>query len=235
MSGNLQTSTSNTPSTISEEIAELTRRLQWASPDLIRDCLDRLVAGGMEIPPGLPIGKWLDEYRYALHHIPAYGLVIATKKLKRGEIASHRTAFIPLPAQLAHLAREEAEETVADLARLKAKTNAAKATADMFHRQPTEEEERQRERIRTLHADFKANHQAQKARERGTVLADDPIDHESAVYWDRIRQLPDGGDLSAEQKAFQRRIEKEIRNSTPNLDKRGRKEEKAKKYDTENP
>lgn len=224
MSRNLATADSSIPSTISEEIAELTRRLQFATPALIEDCLERMRAGGMELPPGLRRG-WLDEYRYALHRVPAYGLVMATKKIKRGEYPDHRGNFVPLPAQLAHLCRIEAESTIEDLTRLKAKANAAKTTADLFAPKDTEEQARQKARIRELHAAFKAHHAAVKAAQKGWSPDAEPIDYESAQYWTLIKNLQDSGPLTAEQQEFRRRIDTEISRAKPPVNSEGKSDD----------
>lgn len=95
-------------STLDREITSLTEQLSPAGPDDIAKAIASLMDGGMLFPQSIKAADPVDEYRAVLKGVPICGLRAAFIKLKRGEYAELNPAFIPLPAVLAQLAREEA-------------------------------------------------------------------------------------------------------------------------------
>lgn len=94
-------------STLDQEITALTEQLSPAGPDDIAKAIASLMDGGMLFPQSIKAADPVEEYRIVLKGVPICGLRAAFIKLKRGEYADLNPAFIPLPAALARLAREE--------------------------------------------------------------------------------------------------------------------------------
>ncbi|WP_331374832.1 hypothetical protein [Sinorhizobium chiapasense] len=105
---------------MNEEIGRLADRLRPAPPERVAECLDALKRGGMAAPAAIAPADFLREYTLALSNVPACGLMTAILKLKRGEYATVNPAFMPLPAELAALARKEALGVREDMARARA-------------------------------------------------------------------------------------------------------------------
>lgn len=211
-----------------QTINELTRQVQPAQPDLIAVCLDRLKAGGMVAPPSIKPNEILKEYGLALSRVPAYGLVQAVRKLKTGEYPFAISGFIPLPAQLAQIARTESNSILEDLARLKARKAAHDDLFATPPKVPDAEQQRQLARIRRLHEDFKASQAAFKATQAGGGRITEPLDADSVAYWELMDKIPDAPALSAEQKAYRRHIANEIGRAEPET-----KNEPANEYSPE--
>lgn len=95
-------------STLEREISALTEQLSPAGPDDIAKAIASLMDGGMLFPQSIKAADPVDEYRAVLKGVPICGLRAAFIKLKRGEYTNLNPDFIPLPAALARLAREEA-------------------------------------------------------------------------------------------------------------------------------
>jgi len=95
-------------STLDREITALTEQLTPAGPDDIAKAIASLMDGGMLFPQSIKSPDPIEEYRIVLKGVPICGLRTAFIKLKRGEYADLKPDFIPLPAALARLAREEA-------------------------------------------------------------------------------------------------------------------------------
>lgn len=104
-------------STLDREITALTEQLSPAGPDDIAKAIASLMDGGMLFPQSIKAADPIEEYRIVLKGVPICGLRAAFIKLKRGEYADLKPDFIPLPAALARLAREEAAGK-ADLRRM---------------------------------------------------------------------------------------------------------------------
>lgn len=94
-------------STLDREITALTEQLAPAGGDDIAKAIASLMDGGMLFPQSIKATDPVEEYRVVLKGVPICGLRAAFIKLKRGEYPDLKPDFIPLPAALARLAREE--------------------------------------------------------------------------------------------------------------------------------
>lgn len=139
-------------STLKQEIGTLTDQLKPASADFLAKCLNRLKASGMAVPTGIAPEDFIREYSFALDGIAEVGLVRAFQKLKRGEYPDVNPDFIPRPAALAVIARNEARTIHQDLARLKEK----QASLDLVFNRPAPPSEEAKARVRNLIQQFKA-------------------------------------------------------------------------------
>ncbi|MCP8895327.1 hypothetical protein KYK29_10315 [Shinella daejeonensis] len=95
-------------STLDQEISALTEQLSPAGPDDIAKAIAWLMDGGMLFPASIKAADPVEEYRIVLKGVPTFGLRAAFSKIKRGEYTDLNPDFIPLPAALARLARQEA-------------------------------------------------------------------------------------------------------------------------------
>jgi hypothetical protein len=194
-------------STLDQEITELSTKLEPSRPDFIAECLHKLKAGGMLVPKSIAAADFMNEYTIALGGVPQHGLMVVVAKLKRGEYPAISAEFMPLPAQLAAMARAECKLVRDDITRLRER----KITLEESTKQPDtspEERDRQIARIRDMHAQFKANNQA--AREASSGVQHEPMDPGKAEYWSKIQALPDKKELDAHQVAFRRRIAADV-------------------------
>lgn len=144
-------------SNLNEEIGRLADRLKPAGPERVAECLDALKRGGMAAPAAIAPGDFLREYSLALSNVPACGLTAAIVKLKRGEYDTVKPAFMPLPAELAALARKEALSVREDMARARATVETLQALS-----RPKASPE-SKARVRALHARFRAQVSAGQA------------------------------------------------------------------------
>jgi hypothetical protein len=190
-----------TLSTLKQEIGALTDKLAPARPDFIAECIDKLKAGGMMVPKTIAATDFLREYTIALGGVPGYGLAVAVAKLKRGEYPDVKPDFMPLPAMLAAIARLETKLIRDDLVRLREKEATLQEAA--APREKTSEE--QKERIRKLHAQFKAAHAESKAGERFNPIPAD-MTLEQLEYWEKIQAIKDASTITEEQHAMRRKI-----------------------------
>ncbi|WEX86606.1 hypothetical protein PZN02_002907 [Sinorhizobium garamanticum] len=142
---------------MNEEIGRLADRLKPAGPERVAECLDALKRGGMAAPAAIAPGDFLREYTLALSNVPACGLMAAIVKLKRGEYATVKPAFMPLPAELAALARKESLGVREDMARARAMVETLHA---LSRPEPSPES---KARVRALHARFRAQVTADRA------------------------------------------------------------------------
>lgn len=95
-------------STLEREISALTEQLSPAGPDDIGKAIAWLMDGGMLFSQSIKAADPVEEYRIVLKGVPLYGLRAAFTKIKHGEYTDLKPDFIPLPAALARLARNEA-------------------------------------------------------------------------------------------------------------------------------
>ncbi|THK33520.1 hypothetical protein EHS39_35755 [Ensifer sp. MPMI2T] len=144
-------------SNLNEEIGRLADRLKPAPPERVAECLDALKRGGMAAPAAIAPADFLREYVLALSNVPVCGLMAAIVKLKRGEYATVKPAFMPLPAELAALARKESLCVREDMARARAMVETLQA---LSRPKPSPES---RARVRALHARFRAQVSASPA------------------------------------------------------------------------
>lgn len=192
-----------TVSTLTREIGALTERLAPAPRDLIAEAVDAMKRGGMMIPKGIAPADLLTEYSAALSSVPACGLIAAVSKIKRGEYEIDH-AFMPRPAELAAMARMEARTVREDLAR-------KRDTFETMTKAPTAPDRSPAvmERVRARLDQFRQEHVAAKA-SAGGFVAPEPMTPERAAYWESIAALADAPNVTAEQMAFRRKIEKQI-------------------------
>ncbi|MCA1407307.1 hypothetical protein I6F26_14225 [Ensifer sp. IC3342] len=142
---------------MNEEIGRLADRLKPAPPERVAECLDALKRGGMAAPVSIAPADFLREYVLALSNVPACGLMAAIVKLKRGEYATVKPAFMPVPAELAALARKEALGVQEDMARARATLETLQALSR------PEASPESKARVRALHARFRAQVSADRA------------------------------------------------------------------------
>lgn len=198
-----------TLSTLKQEIGALTDKLAPARPDFIAECIDKLKAGGMMVPKTIAAADFIREYTIALAGVPSYGLAVAVAKLKRGEYPDVKPDFMPLPALLAAIARLETKTIRDDLVRLREKEETLVETA-----KPREKSsEEQLERIRKLHAQFKAAHAESKVGERFSPIPED-MTAEQLEYWEKIQAIKDADTITEEQRAMRRKIAASMANAT---------------------
>lgn len=190
-----------TLSTLKQEIGALTDKLAPARPDFIAECIDKLKSGGMMVPKTIAAADFIREYTIALAGVPSYGLAVAVAKLKRGEYPDVKPDFMPLPALLAAIARLETKTIRDDLVRLREKEETlVEATKP---REKTSEE--QLERIRKLHAQFKAAHAESKVGERFNPIPTE-MTPEQLEYWEKIQAIKDADTITEEQRAMRRKV-----------------------------
>lgn len=198
-------------STLQQEISKLTSQLVPARDDDIDSYLNALMDGGMMFPASIMAKDKIGEYRKALAIVPAAGLFAVVMKLKRGEYDNINLAFIPLPNEMAAMARAEAKALRENVLRLREQ---AKAIEEQ-NRLPEPRNEAMIERIRLMRAQVREQHAARKAI---ATIPQEPISDEKAEYYRSILALRDTGDVSAEQMAYRRVIAQEVRDSQPASD-----------------
>lgn len=195
-------------STLQQQITALTKQLAPATFDEIDVVLNGLMDGGMMFPATIKAKDKIGEYRKAMSDCPSVGLRKVSVKLKRGEYDNVNLAFIPLPAELAAMARAEARTEREDRQRLRER---AKAIEEQSARpEPRDPEmiarvKAARERYMARHADEKAMGQAPEK----------PMDEERAAYLQQIMAMRDAPEISAEQAAFRRKAAFDIAKTLP--------------------
>lgn len=136
------------------KISELTARLTPCDVDIITASIDALQGAGFTPPHGIAPERLIYEYQFSLKRVPHIGLRLAVHKLRRGELNPPRRGFIPLPAELAHMARVEAQETADDLSRIRSMQASIEERSKP--KIPDTDRQAQIERVRSLVARFKA-------------------------------------------------------------------------------
>lgn len=160
MTNDLQhTTTGNQLSTLTTQLSAATEQLKPASDDAIKAKLLSLQRSGLQWPPGMDPVLAPSIYCYALKNCSLAALKIAAEKIIQGEIPA-ATNYIPTPPALAVMVRKISIPFIDDVARLRA--TAASIEAGERVRTQNPEHDRQVERIRDLHAQFKVDHQAFK-------------------------------------------------------------------------
>lgn len=158
----------------------------------------------MALPNGMKAEDLETIYGYALSDVPAAGLKRAVEKIIKGEYPI-KHGFMPLPPELAAMARAEAKTIRDDLVRLREK----EASIREMNTAPEPVSEESRQRVRSMLQQFKADHEAQKASQRGNVEPE-PMADDKAEYWRKIEAMKDATNLDAEHMAFRRKIEMEM-------------------------
>lgn len=192
-------------STLSREIGELTERLAPAEPDAISKHLLSLRKAGMSIPSGMKPEDLEAVYTYALSEVPAYGLRKAVEKIIKGEYAI-KYGFIPLPPELAAMARSEARVIREDLVRLREKQETLATIANGPAPEPDKDAIA---RVAKMRREFLQWHNDEKIA-NGKMMASQPMSEERIAMLEKISSLPDAKTISAEQQAYRRRVSAEI-------------------------
>jgi hypothetical protein len=188
-------------STLLQQITALTEQLAPAGPDEIAVCLNGLMNGGMMISASIQADNPVDEYRLALSGAPIAGLRKAFLKLKRGEYENINYAFIPLPSELAAMARAEARVLREDRVRLQEKAEALNTP------KAKEISPEGRARIKGLLNVFRSEHAAAKA--IGTAPKE-PMSEAKAEYYQKIMEMRDAPGVNREHEVFRNHISAEI-------------------------
>lgn len=186
-----------TLSTLNQEISALTEKLAPAATDHVKESISSLIRAGLLFPSSIKAEDAPMVYGFALTNISTHGLRHAVTKLIRGEYEYINRAFIPLPPELAAMARAETRLIVEDLSRLKARR------AAMVPPEPEKRDEAMIARVRALRMQHKEQHAARKA---VATIPQEPMTDEKAEYYRRIMSLRDAPDITAEQAAYRRKI-----------------------------
>lgn len=196
-------------STLSREIGDLTERLQPADGQMIAKHLLSLRKAGMAIPNGMKPEDLEAVYAYALSDVPAFGLRRAVEKIIKGEYPI-KYGFMPLPPEMAAMARGEARVLREDLIRLKERKASIEALSAT---PPAAVDENAKARIRSMLSGFRAAYREEKAAQRGMPVYE-PLTPEKAEQMARMMALPDAKEITAEQAAYRRRVAAELNAST---------------------
>lgn len=180
---------------------------------------DEILAGlkwvldvGMSYPVSLPSGEEEEAYLAVLKTVPTCGLRKALTKLRNGEYENINLAFIPLPAELAAMARAEAKAERDDLVRLRD----TKRTLDERSQEPAKVSEEGKARIRKMLEEYRASHRLAKEAERGKVMPE--VTPEKIAMLSRIMALPDVKEVTAEQMANRRAASALIGRNSGNME-----------------
>lgn len=192
-----------TLSTLQNEITDLQRKLSPAGDEVVAKALASLRTAGLRAPEGIPATDINKVYSFALSGLSGYALNKVVRRIIQGEFP-HITAFIPTPPELAHLTRNEQVRISEDLIRAKAKAEAM-APPERHTLSPEA-----KARMKALWDQFKWNHKAEKAKERGTLSPDLPLTPEREDELRRMLALKDAQNITAEQLAFRRHIEMKL-------------------------
>lgn len=189
-----------TLSTLETQISSLTEKLEPVSEDHVARSIQSLLNAGLSLPSGMKVDAAPEIYAYALAGVPAFGVQKATAGIIRGEYEINK-GFVPKPPEFAAIARLETKAIRDDLVRLREKAATLQEVAKP--REKTSEE--QKERIRRLHAQFKAAHAESKAGERFNPIPAD-MTLEQLEYWEKIQSIKDASTITEEQHAMRRKI-----------------------------
>lgn len=159
----------------------------------------------MSIPSGMKPEDLEPVYTYALSDVPAYGLRRAVEKIIKGEYAI-KYGFIPLPPELAAMARAEARVIREDLRRLCEKHDTLATIANSKVQEPDKEAIA---RVAKMRREFLQWHHDEKIA-NGKMMAPQPMSEERIAMLERIASLPDAKTITAEQQAYRRRVSAEI-------------------------
>jgi hypothetical protein len=189
-----------TLSTLQQEITVLTEKLAPVSDDHVARSIRSLLAAGLSLPSGMTVEAAPEIYAFALAGVPAFGVQKATAGVIRGEYDINK-GFVPKPPEFAAIARLETKNIRDDLVRLREKEATLAEAAKP--REKTSEE--QKERIRRLHAQFKAAHAESKVGERFNPIPAD-MTPEQLEYWAQIQAIRDAPTITEEQRAMRRKV-----------------------------
>lgn len=194
-----------TSSTLAAQITVVTDRLAPVGDDAIAKALRSLQTAGLGLPASVNPKDMNKVYSYALQGLSHEALMVAVRKLVRGEYDIDRKAFIPTPPELAAMVRSEARVITDDLVRLKQKAEAIRLQSKPSTTEGTARDPKARERVQALLGQFRASVAASKAQERGAV-ADDSVSPEMADMWAKIMDLPDAKEVGIEQVQYRNAV-----------------------------
>lgn len=209
---NTAISTTATSSTLAVRITEAESQLRAPSTDEILVGLKWLLDAGIAYSVTLAPGEQSAAYLSILKGVPMCGLRRALTKFRNGEYENANYAFIPLPAELAAMARAEAKAERDDLVRLRD----TKRTLDERSQEPAKVSEEGKARIRKMLEEYRASHRLAKEAERGNVVPE--VTPEKIAMLSRIMALPDAKEITAEQMANRRAAAALIERSSGNAE-----------------
>lgn len=204
-------------STLSREISVLNDQLVSARDDEIAQAIGFLIDAGLAYPSTIDIGKAIPIYCYALSGVPAFGLKRAVERLIKGEVTGVPLGLIPRPPEMAALARLEVRHLVDQRAR------SIETKRTLEENEQSQQEQRASRtpeaiaRVKTMRENFKLQQAEMKNAAGGSV--DHEPDEERAEHWAKINALPDASIVTAEQKAFRRRVKSIMSTPKPEQDK----------------
>ncbi len=194
------------------QITEAENQLRAPVTDEIIAGLKWLLDAGISYSITLPNGEEETAYMAILKGVPMCGLRRALTKFRNGEYQNMNYSFIPLPAELAAMARAEAKMERDDLVRLRD----TKRTLDERSQETAKVSEEGKARIRKMLEEYRASHRLAKEAERGQVVPE--VTPEKIAMLSRIMALPDAKEITAEQMANRRAASKLIEQNTANAE-----------------
>lgn len=197
-----------TLSTLQQEITVLTEKLAPVTDDHVSRSIRSLLAAGLSLPSGMTVEAAPEIYAFALAGVPAFGVQKATAGVIRGEYDINK-GFVPKPPEFAAISRLETKAIRDDLVRLREKEATLQEASTP--REKTSEE--QKERIRQLHAQFKAAHAESKVGERFSPIPAD-MTPEQLAYWEQIQAIKDAPTITEEQRAMRSKIASSMATAT---------------------
>lgn len=198
-----------TSSTLAAQITVVTDRLAPVAEDAIAKALRSLQAAGLGLPSSVNPKDMNKVYSYALHGLSHEALMVAVRKLVRGEYDIDRRAFIPTPPELAAMVRAETRVITDDLVRLKQKAEAIGLQSKPSTTEGTASDPKARERVQVLLGRFRAAVAASKAQDRRYV-ADDSVSPEMADMWAKIMDLPDAKEVGIDQVHYRNSVREKL-------------------------
>ncbi|PLU57739.1 hypothetical protein BMJ23_07370 [Sinorhizobium medicae] len=105
-------------STLDREISIAASNLKPKAEEVLPQCLRLMLNVGMTLSPAIDQAMMIDAYRYAISGLPAAALQKATECLIKGDIERTARWCIPIPPELAAIARDEATSMYNDLRRM---------------------------------------------------------------------------------------------------------------------
>lgn len=197
-------------STLNQELSALTEKLAPTNAEHVAEAIKSLLSAGLALPVNMVQEQAPEIYAFAMKNVSQTGLRKVVTKLVRGEYDNISKAFIPLPSELAAMARAETRILVEDVARLKERRDSLMLTL------PEKKDDDARERVRKKLQEFREQNAARKAVQS---IPQEPMTEEKAEYYQKIMALRDAPDLSAEQMAYRRKIASDV-NSVARGDER---------------
>lgn len=190
------------------QITELAGKLERCTAEDVAKAINGLMEGGKLFPSSILSEKPIDEYRLALAGHSREALRTVYINLKRGFYAEYNTDFLPIPARMAELVRNEQYKLVNDKARLREKRDAI-AFTEQKRAEGAYKDDGVKARIKAMVAEYRRAHEEQKALERGAP-PEAPLTPERAAELEKMMALPDAINITAEQQAARRGVSNKI-------------------------